>query len=578
MATTRRISMNDVLNFLDTREVSGLAHGPHRTLKDHLHGTMRILLHWRQPQDVVAAGLLHSIYSTDVYRQQLVPLSQAATVRRIAGASTERLVRLFCSMRRESFFENLSGHEARPWSHIRVACHRGPAHVNISREDAGKLLIVHMANVSEQTRRHDASPGIWVSAVSRWGVLARPLTTRIPPIFSSCTTQVSVENEKIAGERYRAGLDRLGESTRAARSEFSAAMKHLPWIAEPRIFLSFAALLDGRWSDAFLHATAARTSLQEWGTAWDKRFGFDEWGAIVNNFVVCSETGLVDHVKAQGMIHETARDASATWNERLKAVSMRPAAGMTQKLPPRFASYISEFRDGSRPKHTFYPGIRTQPSYSPAHFGLAKALSASYAKIRKEFERIPSHQGFQAEIEKIHRTGNWTIFPLYELGRRNDENCAKCPVTTSIVERHGATGSISSAVYFSILAPRTHIAAHTGSTNMRLRCHLGIEVPEGCRLRVGDETLTWQEGECLIFDDSFKHEVWNDSDERRVVLVVDLWHPELTREELRLIEGLNRFALAHAKDMSGYWKRNEQARSDHSMKTIRPPSSVRSRK
>ena len=81
---------------------------------------------------------------------------------------------------------------------------------------------------------------------------------------------------------------------------------------------------------------------------------------------------------------------------------------------------------------------------------------------------------------------------LYELGRRIDANCARCPITASIVEEHAAVESISGAVYFSILDPHTHIASHKGPTNMRLRCHLAIEAPPDCRMRVDRQTLTWR--------------------------------------------------------------------------------------
>jgi len=583
MAATQPISMKDVLSLLGERGAGNLAHGPQRTLSDHLRGTMKVLLHWQQPQDVVAAGLLHSIYATDIYHQQLVPFSERSRVRQIAGTSAERLVRLFGTIRRDSFFQNLSRLQGEPWVDIHVECHRGPDAAKISREDAGKLLVIYMANAAEQTRKTGGGPGVWVSVVSRWGEWARPLAKRVPPVFESCSKRVSAEDEQLAGESYRTGLQKLSENMRAARLQFSAAMKHLPWVAEPRILLSFAALLDGRWPDAFQHATNALLRLRHWGTAWDKRVEFGEWESIVNGIILCSETGFVDPVKAEGMISETARRACAEWSERLKSLALsrltppdqpKPAArtGKTppaSALPPRFVSYITGFgREDAKPKHNFYPGLRKEPAHSATQFALARALAASYAEIRDEFRRIQPHDGFQNEIERIDRTGNWTIFPLYELGRRNDENCSKCPLTASIVEQYGATHSITSAVYFSILAPGTHVAAHTGPTNMRLRCHLGIEVPEGCRLRVGDKWLTWREGECLIFDDSFSHEVWNDSDRRRVVLIVDVWHPDLTREELSLLEGLNRFALAHASAMSSYWKKNEQARKDSLIRAL----------
>lgn len=78
-----------------------------------------------------------------------------------------------------------------------------------------------------------------------------------------------------------------------------------------------------------------------------------------------------------------------------------------------------------------------------------------------------------------------------------------------------------------MLAPRTHIRRHCGPTNARLRLHLGLVVPDGCSIRVGDEVRTWVEGRCLLFDDSFEHEVRNDTDRARVVLLLRFFHPDL---------------------------------------------------
>jgi len=97
--------------------------------------------------------------------------------------------------------------------------------------------------------------------------------------------------------------------------------------------------------------------------------------------------------------------------------------------------------------------------------------------------------------------------------------------------------------YFSIMGPRTHVAPHCGFINARVRCHLALVVPDGGHMRVGSESRAWVEGKALLFDDSFEHEVWNDSPSGRVVLLFDVWHPDLTAVEKR--------ALAH---MMTAWK------------------------
>jgi aspartyl/asparaginyl beta-hydroxylase (cupin superfamily) len=86
-------------------------------------------------------------------------------------------------------------------------------------------------------------------------------------------------------------------------------------------------------------------------------------------------------------------------------------------------------------------------------------------------------------------------------------------------------------VVFSLLKGGAHIAAHNGMFNTRLVCHLPLIVPPGCSFRVGNETREWEEGKLMIFDDTIEHEARNDSDEDRVVLIFDVWRPELSEQE-----------------------------------------------
>ena len=88
------------------------------------------------------------------------------------------------------------------------------------------------------------------------------------------------------------------------------------------------------------------------------------------------------------------------------------------------------------------------------------------------------------------------------------------------------------------LAPHSHIPAHTGVTNTRLIVHLGLIVPPSCRFRVGNETREWREGEAFVFDDSIEHEAWNDGDDLRVVLIFDIWNPNLSAAEREMVSAM----------------------------------------
>ena len=118
---------------------------------------------------------------------------------------------------------------------------------------------------------------------------------------------------------------------------------------------------------------------------------------------------------------------------------------------------------------------------------------------------------------------------FYKGGRKIEENCARCPQTAKLIEQLPG-GTVREAMV-SLLEPKAIIKPHRDSGNQLLTCHLGLRIPSDCAIRVGGETRTWSEGQCLIFDTTFEHEAWNKSDEPRVVLLVDFWHPDLTQVE-----------------------------------------------
>jgi aspartyl/asparaginyl beta-hydroxylase (cupin superfamily) len=206
-----------------------------------------------------------------------------------------------------------------------------------------------------------------------------------------------------------------------------------------------------------------------------------------------------------------------------------------------------------------YPGLTRRPWHDAARFALARDLERAAPQIAAELRGLTD--AFHAESEPISRIGSWDVLMLYERGRRLAENCARCPITTRIVESHRIVRGPGGLIYFSRLAPGTRVAPHAGPTNLRLRLHLGLDIPPNCGLRVAAESRTWIPGRCIVFDDSFEHEVWNDSDRERTVLVVDLWHPDLSDDEVTLLTGLGRYAFAHARNLAGFWAANEAARA-----------------
>jgi ornithine lipid ester-linked acyl 2-hydroxylase len=165
------------------------------------------------------------------------------------------------------------------------------------------------------------------------------------------------------------------------------------------------------------------------------------------------------------------------------------------------------------PSSVFVPG---QYFYEAAAFPFATQLEAHWPTILAELTALRG-QHFIPWSEKHLYNEGWSTFGLYAFGVKIGKNCDLCPATTALLEQ--IPNLITAG--FSALAPGTHIAPHTGYPDGVLRCHLGLIVPENCAIRVEDQTRSWQEGRCLIFDDTAEHEAWNQSDRLRVVLLLD---------------------------------------------------------
>ena len=169
--------------------------------------------------------------------------------------------------------------------------------------------------------------------------------------------------------------------------------------------------------------------------------------------------------------------------------------------------------------------------FSPDTFAWTGPLEAEWRTVRAELdevlrdrERLPSFQDISEDQARISQDDRWKTFFLYGYGYKMSENCRRCPETTRLIEQvPGMT-----TAFFSVLAPGKHIPAHRGPYKGVIRYHLGLKVPEPreqCRIRVGDQIATWAEGHSLIFDDTYEHEVWNDTDGERVVLFMDVIRP-----------------------------------------------------
>ena len=186
--------------------------------------------------------------------------------------------------------------------------------------------------------------------------------------------------------------------------------------------------------------------------------------------------------------------------------------------------------------------VKDQPIHDPGDYAFLQPIEANWTTIRAELgellkdrERLPAFHQISPDQKSISKLDRWKVFILFGFGVPSQRNCARCPETAKLLR---AVPNLQSA-WFSIIAPHYHIPRHRGVSKTALRSHLGLIVPEArerCRMQVGDQTVSWEPGKCIVFDDFFPHEVWNDTEEERIVLIFDFTRP--MRLPGRMINGL----------------------------------------
>jgi aspartate beta-hydroxylase len=204
------------------------------------------------------------------------------------------------------------------------------------------------------------------------------------------------------------------------------------------------------------------------------------------------------------------------------------------------------------PRYYYFPGLASIAFHERERFAFLDALEAATPQIRDELLAVMAQgEAFRPYVEsdpgrpRREQAGlvdnpDWSAFYLWKDGELVSGNAARCPRTLKALESVPLcrAPNRSPSVLFSQLRPGAHIPAHTGMVNTRLICHLPIIVPRGCSFRVGNETREWVEGKAWVFDDTIEHEAWNRSAETRVILLFEIWRPELTEDERGLVSAM----------------------------------------
>lgn len=192
------------------------------------------------------------------------------------------------------------------------------------------------------------------------------------------------------------------------------------------------------------------------------------------------------------------------------------------------------------PSGLFIPGLKSAPWHDRGWLPDVVLLEAAAPPMRAELDALLARNGaFQPFDEGEYgftpdnTEGAWNVCYLI-LGCREVPGAAgACPRTVAALR---SLPNLGMSAMFSALTPGTHLWEHCGPTNAVVSLSMGLIAPPGCVIRVGTEERTWREGECLVFDDTYEHEVWHRGDRTRFIMLLDVWHPELTKVERRILE------------------------------------------
>jgi aspartyl/asparaginyl beta-hydroxylase (cupin superfamily) len=279
----------------------------------------------------------------------------------------------------------------------------------------------------------------------------------------------------------------------------------------------------------------------------DARAASSFYRAAVDNAPAAHEmpAELRDEVaRAGSMCERYAAEFEAFLRSR---VAVKPSSRFAQSLDIMAGRKHVYFQE---PRQYFFPGLPQLQFYDRAYFPWLEPLEAATADIRGELVTVLEQDAaaFQPYVQRNSRLPHtdaqglldnpaWSAFYLWKHGEAVPGNQARCPKTVAALADvpFAWVKNRSPSVLFSVLRPGAHIPPHTGEVNTRLICHLPLVVPAGvpatCYLRVGNETRAVVQGQAWVFDDTIEHEAWNGSDQTRVILLFEIWRPELNMEE-----------------------------------------------
>jgi len=256
---------------------------------------------------------------------------------------------------------------------------------------------------------------------------------------------------------------------------------------------------------------------------------------------------------ARAVIEANNRDLESFMETRLQALRDRYSGERLERFDKAMDTLLLK-RPVYRPQPSFlyFPHLPAIEFYHRDDFPWLASIEAATDDIRAELFAVMAEgpvalQPYMAlpgpvadKWRELNNSKRWGAYFLWREGVAFPDHLARCPRTAAALEAWppcDLPGCAPTAM-FSILEPRTRIPPHVGVNNARLVVHIPLVIPPDCGFRVGAETREWKLGEAFVFDDTIEHEAWNNSDDWRAVLIIDIWNPHLSQAERDMVSAL----------------------------------------
>ena len=253
---------------------------------------------------------------------------------------------------------------------------------------------------------------------------------------------------------------------------------------------------------------------------------------------------------------DVARRAESAFADIVADIEQANGVALPHLKGIRYTLDMPADRDEAAQLPFFYkfPSLRARPYWSADDFcapvrAVLDSFVAEFPRLQDEFRcadapdrYVDGHTGYTGAL----KTWRHRIVFDHDMNQTEDGR-QSFPLLSSLV-RPLMDEKLARKCFFAVMRAGSRLANHCGGTNLYLRMHLGVVIPDGdLGLRVGGAVRRWREGEIILFDDSFGHEAWNLSDRDRHVLLLRILHPDLTDAEREWLPSVMRtFAATDA--------------------------------